>query len=102
MASVVNIESAKGNNYDEVLAQLKRGHKVTTDTISFYGSLYARSKELAKQQTEMGMEIKVALLRTKEMVAAPISCPYMLTLTVTDPKPVTTTTVNWEAIARRF
>ena len=94
--------SENGNNFDEVLAQLKRGHKVTTNIITFFSSLYARMKELDAQKTELAIEIKVALLRTKEMTVAPPDCPYMLELTVTDPKPVTTTTVNWEAIARHF
>ena len=92
--------SENSNNFDEVLAQLKRGHKVTTSIITFFSSLYSRIKEMESQKSELAMEIKVALLRTKEMIVAPPDSPYMLELTVTDPKPVTTTTVNWEAIAR--
>ena len=94
--------SENSNNYDAMLAKVKRGHRITTDVINFFCGLYAQAKELSKQQAEMGIEIKVALLRDKEMVAAPPDCPYMLKLTVTDPKPFTTTTVNWEAIARHF
>ena len=94
--------SENGNNYDAMLAKVKRGHRITTEVINFFCGLYAQVKELGKQQTELGMEIKVALLRDKEMTAAPPDCPYMLELTVTDPKPVVTTTVNWEVIARHL
>jgi len=94
--------SENGNNYDAMLEKVKRGHRVTTEVINFFCGLYAQAKELAKQQSELGIEIKVALLRDKEMVAAPPDCPYMLKLTVTDPKPFISTTVNWKGIAREL
>ena len=86
--------------FDEVLAQLKRSHKVTTKVINCFCTLYAQVKNLSAQKDEMGVEIKAALLRDKDMVAAPGDCPYMLTLTVTDPKPVTST--DWKAVAEKL
>lgn len=100
----VDVQSPKGRTFEDVSSELALNKTLSTDNILFYCSLYAKADELARKKNEMSLLVKDALLRDSDvrrgetMEVAPKTCPYMLSVTRTDPKPTSFT--DWEEVAK--